>query len=212
VKTNDLIAALSDNLPPVPSRAGLAPLVWGLGAGMLVSAALMVVWLGLRPDLAEAMRTPPFWMKFGYTLAFAALAFWATLRLAHPGAPARTAMRAMLLPVTAMAALGLLELALSRTDSTQLFYGSSHQVCPQRIFVVSLPIFLGALWGLRRLAPTRLALTGAIAGLLAGAAGAWIYAFHCGESGALFVSVWYTLGIASVGVLGALLGRLVLRW
>jgi hypothetical protein len=85
-------------------------------------------------------------------------------------------------------------------------------VSPDLNFVVTIPKLIGALWGLRRMAPTRLALTGAIAGLFAGAAGAWVYAFHCGESGALFVSVWYTLGIVSVGVLGALLGRFVLRW
>jgi hypothetical protein len=151
-------------------------------------------------------------MKFGYTLALTVIAFWATLRLAHPGADAKGAVRAIALPVGAMLVLGIVELMRSPVDPAILFYGSSHDVCPERIFVVSLPVFVGALWGLRLLAPTRLTLTGGIAGLFAGAAGAWIYAFHCDESGALFVSVWYTLGIASVGVLGALLGRFVLRW
>jgi len=212
VKTDDLIADLSGKLSPTPARAGAAPLYWGVGAGALVSAGLMLGWLGPRPDLMGAMHTSPFWMKFGYTLAFAVLAFWAALRLAHPGAPARTAMRAILLPVAGMIGLAALQIALSHGVTAPMFYGVSHDVCPERIFVMALPIFAGSLWGLRRLAPTRLALTGGIAGLLAGAAGAWIYAFACAENGALFVSIWYTLGIVSVGLLGAALGRLVLRW
>jgi hypothetical protein len=65
---------------------------------------------------------------------------------------------------------------------------------------------------MRSLAPTRLTLAGAVAGLLAGAAGTFIYAFHCNESAAPFVVIWYTLGIAAVGVLGALMGRSLLRW
>ena len=51
-----------------------------------------------------------------------------------------------------------------------------------------------------------------MAGLLAGAFGAWIYAFHCDESAAPFVIIWYTLGIAAIGALGGLLGRTLLRW
>lgn len=212
MKTEDLIAELSGELRPIPPHAGLAPLVLGLGAGAGVSAALMLFWLGLRPDLMSAMHTSPFWMKFGYTLALAVIAFWAVLRLARPGVDAKGAMRAIALPVAAMLVLGVVELMRSPVDPAILFYGSSHDVCPERIFVVSLPVFVAALWGLRRFAPTRLTVTGGIAGLFAGAAGAWVYAFHCGESGALFVSVWYTLGIVSVGILGALLGRFVLRW
>jgi hypothetical protein len=47
---------------------------------------------------------------------------------------------------------------------------------------------------------------------LAGAAGAWVYAFHCDESAAPFVAIWYTLGIALVGALGGMLGQWLLRW
>jgi hypothetical protein len=48
--------------------------------------------------------------------------------------------------------------------------------------------------------------------LLAGAVGAWIYAFHCNESAAPFVAIWYTLGMAAVGASGGLLGKWLLRW
>lgn len=212
MRTDDLIAELSGQLRPTPKGASVMPLVLGSGAGAVVAAMLMIFWLGIRPDLMSAMHTSAYWVKFGYTLAFAILAFWAALKLSHPGTNAKSAMRALALPVAAMLALGVVELLTSGESKSLLFYGHSHQVCLERIFAIALPVFAGVLWGLRKLAPTHLALTGAMAGLLAGAAGAWVYAFHCDESGMLFVSVWYTLGIAATGALGAVLGRFVLRW
>ncbi len=62
------------------------------------------------------------------------------------------------------------------------------------------------------MAPTKPILAGASAGLLAGSAGAWVYGFHCSESALVFVSIWYTAGIAAMVVVGALTGRWLLRW
>jgi len=42
--------------------------------------------------------------------------------------------------------------------------------------------------------------------------GIWIYSFHCDETAIPFLAVWYTLGIAAVGALGAVTGRSLLRW
>jgi hypothetical protein len=49
-------------------------------------------------------------------------------------------------------------------------------------------------------------------GLLAGAAGATVYAIHCPELAAPFLGTWYVIGIAIPTVLGSLLGPRVLRW
>ena len=62
------------------------------------------------------------------------------------------------------------------------------------------------------LAPTRPALAGAFSGLVAGAAGALVYAWHCPEMAAPFIATWYLLGIAGPAVVGALLGPMLLRW
>jgi hypothetical protein len=67
-------------------------------------------------------------------------------------------------------------------------------------------------WALRQLAPTRLTLAGALAGLFAGGAGAFVYAFHCPETAAPFVALWYSAGILLTAGLGALLGPRLLRW
>jgi hypothetical protein len=93
-----------------------------------------------------------------------------------------------------------------------MMLGATYKVCALNIVMLSAPIFLGLFWAMRSLAPTRLTLAGAVAGVLAGSAGTFIYALHCNESAAPFVAIWYTLGIAAVGVLGALLGRALLRW
>jgi len=65
---------------------------------------------------------------------------------------------------------------------------------------------------LRQLAPTRLAIAGAAAGLLAGGVGASVYGLYCGETAATFVVIWYTLGIAAGAALGAVIGSRLLRW
>jgi hypothetical protein len=116
-------------------------------------------------------------------------------------------------PLVVMGALALAQLASTPAEMWMpMLLGGSYQVCTRSIVLISAPIFFGLFWALRALAPTRLTLAGAVAGLLAGATGTFIYAFHCTESAAAFVAVWYTLGIVAVGALGALLGRLLLRW
>ena len=63
-----------------------------------------------------------------------------------------------------------------------------------------------------RFAPSRLMMTGAVAGLAAGGLAATIYCLHCPEASPLFVLTWYTLGMALAGLAGALAGERLLRW
>ena len=84
--------------------------------------------------------------------------------------------------------------------------------CPWIIAVLSLPAFAAAFWAMQGLAPTRLRLAGASAGLVAGAAGALVYTFYCPELAAPFLGVWYALGMLIPTALGALLGPRLLRW
>jgi hypothetical protein len=213
MKTAEIIAQLSDQLHPVP-RHGLAlRLAPILLCGAISSAAAMVLWLGIRPDLMAAMHTPGYWIKFGYTAALATAGGWLLVRLSRPG----SAIAAPALAVLAIAG-GIAIVALDQWASApaasrwHLMMGGSSDVCPWRIVALGLPIFAAALFAVRRLAPTRLVLAGAAIGLFSGALGAWIYAFHCDESAGPFIAVWYTFGIALVAAAGAGLGRLLLRW
>jgi hypothetical protein len=99
-----------------------------------------------------------------------------------------------------------------KADAAALIMGRSANVCPFLIVMLSLPVYGGLLLALRRLAPTRLGLAGAAAGLAAGGWAAVIYCFHCPESTAPFIVIWYSLGIVLAATLGALIGRYALRW
>jgi hypothetical protein len=213
VRTDDLIDALASDAVPSTGESVGRTLVLGLALGAVVSIAVMVLWLGVRPDLMPAMRTGPFWMKFAYALSVAALGFGLVERLARPDGDGGVFGPMLLGPLGVMTALAIYQLwGASEEARLHMMMGHTYQVCARNIVIVSAPIFLGLFWAMRALAPTRLTLAGAVAGLLAGAAGTFIYAFHCDESAAPFVVIWYTLGIAAVGVLGALMGRSLLRW
>jgi len=213
VRTEDLIEALASDPGPSPSHAVGRMLALGLAIGGVVSVAVMVLWLGVRPDFMDAMRTGPFWMKFAYALSVAALGFGLVDRLARPGGEGGLFGPMLLAPLAVMTALAVFQLWGAPHDlRMKMMLGGSYQVCARNIVIVSAPVFLGLFWAVRSLAPTRLTLAGAVAGVLAGAAGTFIYAFHCNESAAPFVAIWYTLGIAAVGLIGALLGRSLLRW
>ena len=73
-------------------------------------------------------------------------------------------------------------------------------------------MFGAVLWAMKGLAPTRLVLAGAAAGLLSGAGGALVYALYCIEMAAPFIGIWYLLGMLIPAVAGALIGPRLLRW
>ena len=78
-----------------------------------------------------------------------------------------------------------------RRERAELVLGGTWNACPLNIAVLSLPVFVAALWAMKGLAPTRPALAGAAAGLLAGAVGAVVYTLHCPELAAPFLGTWY---------------------
>ena len=65
---------------------------------------------------------------------------------------------------------------------------------------------------LRHGAPTRPVLAGAVAGLAAGGLAAAFSAAHCTDESPLFVATWYTIAIAMLAALGAMLAPRVARW
>ena len=90
--------------------------------------------------------------------------------------------------------------------------GRTWKYCLLGIPTLAVPVFVATLWVVKGLAPTRLSLAGAAAGLLAGAVAALVYALHCPEMEAPFLGVWYVAGMLIPAAAGALLGPLVLRW
>ncbi len=183
-----------------------------LCAGALSSLAFMLT-MRMRPDFMTAIHNPFFDLKFVVTLSLAIPALVVGLRLARPGAPLGWRGWMLLLPVLVLAGGIAADLVVpQRLSMGARLVGSNSRVCLTAIPSLSLPLLAAALVGLRHGAPTRPALTGAIAGLVSAGFAATLYASHCTDDSPLFVATWYTLATAVVTGLGAAAGARVLRF
>jgi hypothetical protein len=213
MKTDDFISMLATGVTPVDrhvfvKRFGVAVLLGAIGATLLVATLL-----GVRRDLADVAGTPIFWAKIALPLCLMIGALGAASRLARPGAPAAGRSVLIGLPVAVVWIATLYLLANAPADERlAMVLGKTWRVCPFNIAVLSVPGFISVFWALKGLAPTRLALTGAAGGLLAGSTATLAYCLHCPEMGVPFWGVWYLLGMLVPTVIGALLGPRLLRW
>jgi len=213
MKTDDLIALLAKDAAPVSRNASGIRLATHAGLAAFGAFALLLLWLGIRPDIAVAMHTGAFWMKAAYTATVAVGGFILVERLSRPGVSANLGFVVVGAGVLVIATLGVVQItSADRADMPALLLGSTWNRCPWRILLLSAPGIAAMLWVMRRLAPTNLPLAGAAAGLFCGALAATIYGLYCQETAAPFVAIWYTLGIALSGAIGALIASFALRW
>jgi hypothetical protein len=213
MKTDELARLLATGVEAVDPRAPLRRCFLAVGAGVLAAALLMAAWLGVRPTLVRDLPEPMLWVKFAFVASLAVAGWIAAMRLGRPGARFGGVPTMLVAPLAVIWALAAF--ALNAADPGQragLVFGQTWSACPLNIAVLAAPVFVAALWGMKGFAPTRLRLAGAAAGLLAGAAGAVVYAFHCPELAAPFLGIWYVLGILIPTALGAIVGPRVLRW
>ena len=178
-----------------------------------VSIAIFFAGLGVRPDVMTAMHNPFFDLKFAVTLALAIPAIAISLHLSRPEAMLRGWAWLLLIPA------GLLVAGISgemmmpqRLPMMTRLVGSNWRTCLTAIPLMSLPLLAAALIGLRRGAPARPAIAGAIAGLASAGLAATLYASHCTDDSPLFVATWYTISTALVTAIGALAGSKLLRF
>ncbi len=213
MKTDDLIALLSTGLEPVQTDAARQRLQWAVVSGLAGGLLIMLSLYGLRKDMAAAVWLPMFWFKLAFPLAVALPALVLVARLGHPGMRVGRVWLALPLPWVALSALALLALFDAAPETrASLLLGSTWTSCAFNIALVSLPSFVGLLWAMKGLAPTRPALAGACSGLVAASLGTLVYALHCPEMQAPFLAMWYTLGMLLPTAAGAFLGTKILRW
>jgi len=210
--TDRLIAALAadNNHRPQPVRVQLA---MALLVALPVTAAMMLVSIGLRPDFMTAMRNPFFDLKFVVTLALAIPAIVISVHLSRPEAVlGRWVWLLLLSPFILVGAIVAEMMMPQRPPMMVRMVGKSAPLCSAAIPVLSLPILGAALLVLRHGAPSRPALAGALAGLMSSGLAATIYAAHCTDDSPLFVAVWYTLATVVVTAIGAFAGARMLRY
>lgn len=213
MRTDALIEMLATGVEPVDVRAGGRRFAVAVALGLAGAALVMLGVLGLNAELARYATLPMFWVRAAFPLLLAAAALALAARLAHPGARLGRAPAAIAAPPLAMWALAVATLAAAAPgERLALVLGETWSACPINIAMLAAPAFLAMLWAVRGLAPTRLRLAGAAAGLAAGAQGALVYTLHCPELAAPFLGVWYVLGMLIPAAAGALLAPRVLAW
>ncbi|MBV7452925.1 DUF1109 domain-containing protein [Acidovorax sp. sif1233] len=213
MKTDELIHLLAADGGPVRTTAIEQRFAVAAAVGIAGAGVLMLGLFGLRPDLPATLAQPMFWGKLVFAAALAAAGLALLRRMARPGMAVRPAALLLAVPPLLLWALALLALSqVTAAERVPLILGSTWRTCPFNIAALSVPALAAGFWALRGAAPTRLAWTGAGAGLLAGALGALVYALHCPEMAAPFLAVWYLAGMAIPTALGAVLGPRLLRW
>jgi hypothetical protein len=211
--THDLIEALVADLEPAPPRQVPLRIAAAAALGGAVALGLVLTLLGLRPDLHDALGDGMFWMKAGYAAVLGLAGFWSAERLARPAGSGRGGLAVVAGALAVVAIIAAVRMMRMPPElRLPMWLGHSWDVCPVRILLLSIPTLALALMVMRRMAPTRLRLAGAAAGLFAGGVAAVAYGLHCTEVGAAFLATWYSLGVALSAALGALLGPWALRW
>jgi hypothetical protein len=212
METDQLIRTLAADNAQRERPVGFV-LAIALLAAAPVSVAMLFAGLGVRPDFMTAMRNPFFDLKFVVTLALAIPAIAISLHLSRPEASLRGWKWLFLIPVGLLLAGIASEMMMpQRLPMMTRLVGNNSRLCMTAIPVMSLPLLVAALFGLRHGAPTRPAVAGAIAGLLSAGLAATLYASHCTDDSPLFVATWYTIATALVTAIGALAGSRVLRF
>jgi hypothetical protein len=212
MKTDDLIRALAaDHAARAPSLE--RALARAVALGLAISAALFAAILGPRPDLAVVIGEPRFAFKLLLTLLLAASSFMLASRLARPARDTKRWWLVLAAVPVLLAAAVLTELSVLPAGSwSARLIGSNAALCLASVPLLAVPVLLAALAVLRRSAPLRPGVTGAVAGLCAGGLGAALYATHCIDDSPLFVATWYGVAIAGTAIAGASAGRTLLRW
>lgn len=211
MNTDELIGQLRDEVAETPRPT---PFSWTtvLIAAASVTGLALALTLGVRPDFVAALAEVRFDFKFVLCAALAVCTLVALKELAHPTGEKRT-LSILLLPAALLTGAVVIELFVLPPHRWMAhLVGQNGFLC-----VTAIPLFglvpLGLfLYASRKRAPLDPVLQGTLSGLAAASVGAFFYAAHCTDDSPLFVATWYTLAMAVLVGLGALVGSRVLRW
>ncbi len=213
MKTDELIKVLSTNVEPVDRRQMVREVATAvlIGTGVAVGAALLA--LGTRAELNDMQALAFLLLKLAFTAGIVILGSIYLVRLARPGGEARARIAWAASPLVAMTLLAAFSLAVAPLWHWQsMAMGDQWLECLISIPLIAALPFAVVVWVVRRMAPTDLTRTGAIAGLVAGGMSATGYALHCTGDSLPFIALWYGVAIVLCTLAGAALGPRLLRW
>lgn len=213
MKTDELITMLSTNVEAVDRRRVVREIGATIAIGSLAAVGTMVLALGLRGDLPRTGPLIFLLAKLAFAVGIVVLASVYLMKLARPGGEGRVAITWAALPFVATMLLAVISLAFAPTSHwNRMIMGDQWLECLISIPIIAVVPFAAVIWVLRRMAPTDLIRTGALAGLVAGGLSAIGYALHCTDDSLPFVAFWYGGTIVLCTLAGATLGPRLLRW
>ena len=212
MRTDDLIGALVADTASVSPPISRTLAIY-LAAGVALTSAAFLAYIGPRTDIAEASQTGRFLFKFLVTLSLAIPAIGLSARLARPGASAGNWGWALLAAPVLLAVAVIAELYLLPSSAWAMrMYGKNATMCLTIIPALSVPVLVLLLLALRQGAPTRPGVAGAVSGLVAAGIAATLYAANCTDDSPLFVAAWYPVATGIAALAGGLIGARLLRW
>lgn len=212
MKTDDLIGSLvadSGQAPASPRRTAAIVLPFAV----VVAICLFVIVLDMRPDFRDALGSWRYLFKIAIAANIALIGLVLLVRLARPEQSAKhlgSWIAVAFLPLALAVVLEVMLLPMSEWPASAMGYKALY--CLTLVPLISLAPLAASLITLRHGAPQSPMGAGAIAGFAAGGMGAVIYALHCNNDSPFYVAIWYLSAIGIVTLLGALLGRSLLRW
>ncbi len=212
MKTSQFIAALAANPVPKPVDLGRR-FAAALALGLVGALALYALFVGPRPDFAEAAGTVRFDLKFLDALSLALPSLLLLMRLARPDAKVGALGLWLVAPLVLLAFAVSVELAVTPSGEWMArLIGENWMYCTTMIPMMAAPILAALIVGMRAGAPQHPAWSGALAGAASAGIAAFLYASHCPDDLPLFVATWYPLATLICSAVGALAGRRFLAW
>jgi hypothetical protein len=216
VNTDRLVDLLSSNLEPVDRVRFGKTLLLAMLTGSAAALILMLTTVGPRADLDSTAHLWWTAVKLLFAVSVISTATSPLLRSMRPGLEKETHPEIIFLPFLAASVAALAMLLFVPPHAWSAMLRGAHTVSPARCLVCitffAMVPFAALIWALRQGAPTRLSLSGAIAGVIAGGLGAAAYAFACMSDTIPFIAICYGAAIAICAFIGVQLGPRLLRW
>ena len=213
MKTDELINMLSTNVEPVKGGEPRNLLMIALAVGAVAALCLMLAIFGVPADVLGGEYLGLKGVALAFTLGLVGAGASFLTRAARPGEPGRTPLIVIGLLFLALLSAAIATLFLAHpTAWSGMVFGPQWAACLICIPLFAIAPFASLIWTLRKGAPTNLTRTGAIVGLVAGALGAAVFAFHHPGGSIPFIVLWYGGPIVLCTLVGAMLGPRLLRW
>ena len=213
MKTEDLIDMLSTNVERVKGEQLRNAHIVALVIGGAVAFCLMLGIFGVPADAFHSRSIALKALALAFTLGLVAAGASFLIQSARPGRPRGGPLILIAVLFFVLLAVSCVILALTGPAAWgDIVFGPQWAACLICVPLFAVAPFASLIWALRRGAPTNLLRTGAVAGLVAGALGAAVFAVNQLNGSVPFILIWYGGPIVLCAVVGAILGPRLLRW